>query len=382
MIPFNHPTSAPSALDHLATAIASGKLSGDGPFTKRASEMLSALHDGAPVLLTTSCTHALEMSALLLHLQPGDEVIIPSFTFVSTANAFVLAGAVPVFVDIRPDTLCIDEEQVAAAVTERTRAIVPVHYAGVPANMQSLADTALQHGLSIIEDNAHGLFGSSAGQPLGTFGALSTLSFHETKNVSAGEGGALVVNDPALLSRAEIIREKGTNRSRFFRGQVDKYTWVDVGSSYLPSELIAAMLVAQLEHAETVQARRGAIWRRYHAELADWASANDVTLPLDGGDRTPSYHMYQVLLPDLAERTAFIQHLRDRGVMSVFHYIPLHSSPKGTEVGRTPLGCPVTDDVSDRLARLPLFTDMTEEQQSIAIEAIRSFAVTTTRSHT
>lgn len=375
MIPFNRPTSAPAALDHLATAIASGKLSGDGPFTKRASEMLSQLHEGAGVLLTTSCTHALEMSALLLKLQPGDEVIIPSFTFVSTANAFVLAGATPVFVDIRPDTLCIDEQQVAAAVTDRTRAIVPVHYAGVPADMASIVATAADRKIAVIEDNAHGLFASSEGHPLGTFGVLSTLSFHETKNISAGEGGALIVNDPDLMGRAEIIREKGTNRSRFFRGQVDKYTWVDVGSSYLPSELIAAMLVAQLEHAETVQAQRGAIWRRYQAELADWAGTNGVTLPLDGGNRKPSYHMFQVLLPDLDARTAFIDHLRERDVMSVFHYIPLHSSPKGQEVGRAPFGCPVTDDISVRLARLPLFTDMTDKEQTTVIDAITSFDV-------
>ena len=373
MIPFNRPTFAPSALDHLGAAIASGKLSGDGPVTKQASEMLSALHGGAPVLLTTSCTHALEMAALLLEIQPGDEVIMPSFTFVSTANAFVLAGATPVFVDIRPDTMCVDEAQVAAAVTKRTRAVVPVHYAGVPAAMDSICRTAEEHGLMVVEDNAHGLFGALGGRPLGTFGALSTLSFHETKNVSTGEGGALVVNDRDLLGRAEIIREKGTNRSRFFRGQVDKYPWVDVGSSYLPSELVAAMLVAQLEQAELVQAKRGNLWNRYHSALGDWAADRRAVMPLSDGDRIPSFHMFQLLLPDLDQRTAFIDHLRSRQIVSVFHYIPLHSSPMGSRVGRAPLGCPVTDDISERLVRLPLYTDMTDDEQEAVIEAVLSF---------
>lgn len=374
MIPFNRPTTAPDALDNIAAAITSGKLSGDGPFTKRAATALSQMHSGASVLLTTSCTHALEMSALLLDLQPGDEVIIPSFTFVSTANAFVLAGATPVFVDIRPDTLCIDEEQVAAVITDRTRAIVPVHYAGVPAEMHRILAAAEPRDIAVIEDNAHGLFGTLGERPLGTFGALSTLSFHETKNISTGEGGALVINDPSLVERAEIIREKGTDRSRFFRGQVDKYTWVDVGSSYLPSELIAAMLVAQLDHAEVVQARRSSIWHRYETELTDWAASHDVLMPLaDHSHRRPSYHMFQILLPSLEVRTAFIEHLKDRGVMSVFHYIPLHSSPMGSRVGTSPLGCPVTEDVSERLTRLPLYTDMTEDEQSVVIDAIKSF---------
>lgn len=375
MIPFNRPTSAPAALHHIERAIASGKLSGDGPCTRQASELLSDVHDGAKVLLTTSCTHALEMSGLLLNIAPGDEVIIPSFTFVSTANAFVLAGATPVFVDIRSDTLNLDEAQVAAAVTERTRAIVPVHYAGVGCEMDALGATAEQHGLTIVEDNAHGLFARRGGRPLGTFGAMSTLSFHETKNISTGEGGALVINDESLVERAEIIREKGTNRSRFFRGQVDKYTWVDVGSSYLPSELIAAMLVAQLEQAELTQQRRGTLWRRYHETLREWAAEQGVVLPMQVEPSDAAYHMFQVLLPDLTARTAFIDHLRERGVMSVFHYIPLHSAPMGTKVGRTPFGCPVTDDISERLARLPLFTDMTEAEQQQAIDAIVSFRV-------
>ena len=375
MIVFNRPTSAPGARQRLESAMASGKLSGDGPSTQKASEMLSELHDGAKVLLTTSCTHALEISALLLDLSPGDEVIVPSFTFVSTANAFVQAGATPVFVDIRRDTLNIDEAQVAAAVTERTRAIVPVHYAGVGCEMESLGATARLHGLTVIEDNAHGLFARRNGRPLGTFGAMSTLSFHETKNISTGEGGALVINDEAFVERAEIIREKGTNRSRFFRGQVDKYTWVDIGSSYLPSELVAAMLVAQLEQAALTQQRRSALWWRYQQTLGDWAQEQRVVLPLQGAPEDGAYHMFQILLPDLAARTAFISHLREREVMSVFHYVPLHSSPMGAKVGRTPFGCPITDDISDRLARLPLFTDMTAVEQQQVIDAIVSFRV-------
>jgi len=313
------------------------------------------------------------MSALLLDLEPGDEVIIPSFTFVSTANAFVLAGAVPVFVDIRPDTLNVDEEQVEAALTDRTRAIVPVHYGGVPCEMTSILNAAHTYDVTVIEDNAHGLFGAVDGRPLGTFGAMSTLSFHETKNISTGEGGALVINDPLLVERAEIIREKGTDRSRFFRGQVDKYTWVDIGSSYLPSELIAAVLVAQLRHADAIQRQRGVIWKRYATELEDWARSNDVLLPSTSPTHAGTFHLFHMRLVDLETRTRFIQHMRDQGIMCVFHYLPLHSSPMGERVGRAFNNCPVTQEMSDRLVRLPLFADMTAIEQDRVVAAVLSF---------
>jgi len=373
VVPFNRPTEAPSAGDFLREVLATGKVSGDGPFTRRASSVLSQLHSDASVLLTTSCTHALEMAALLLDIEPGDEVIIPSFTFVSTANAFVLRGAVPVFVDVRPDTLNLDESLIEAAITERTRAIVPVHYAGVGCDMEAIGKLAERHGVSVVEDNAHGLFGKLHGRPLGTFGSMSTLSFHETKNISTGEGGALIINDPTLVERAEIIREKGTNRSRFFRGQVDKYTWVDVGSSYLPSELVAAVLAAQLEIAADVQAARANVWRRYHEELADWATMHGVVTPTVPDGAECAWHMFYMLLPNLLQRTAFIEHLKERGVLSVFHYIPLHSSPAGLRTGRAPDGCPVTEDIADRLIRLPFFTSMTMEDLDYVIESVKAF---------
>jgi dTDP-4-amino-4,6-dideoxygalactose transaminase len=372
-IPFNRPTHAPAAAALLDDVLQSGKLSGDGPFTRRASETLSRVHDNATVLLTTSCTHALEMSAILLDLQPGDEVIVPSFTFVSTANAYALRGATPVFVDVRPDTLNLDEDAIERAITPRTKAIAPVHYAGVGCNMKAIGDIAARHQLMVIEDNAHGLFGSLDGRPLGTFGAMSTLSFHETKNLSTGEGGALVINDPDLVERAEIIREKGTNRTRFFRGQVDKYTWVDIGSSYLPSELIAAVLVAQLEIAGDVQARRERIWRRYDSELADWAGEHGVVTPTVPAGAQCAWHMYYLLLPDLEQRTAFIDHLKQAGIMAVFHYLPLHASPMGRRIGRTPFDCPVVESVADRLVRLPFYTAMTADEQERVLGTVRSF---------
>jgi dTDP-4-amino-4,6-dideoxygalactose transaminase len=326
--------------------------------------------------LTTSCTHALEMAALLLDLQPGDEVICPAFTFVSTVNAVALRGARPVFVDIRSDTLNLDERLIEAAVTPKTRAILVVHYAGVACEMDAIVAIAERHGLAVVEDNAHGLFGRYRGRPLGSFGILSTLSFHETKNLTCGEGGALVVNDPRLVGRAEILREKGTNRARFYRGQVDKYTWMDVGSSYLPSDLLAAYLWAQLEAREQIQARRQAIWARYAAALAPWAAANGARLPMVPAHCEHPAHLFYVLLPSLDARQAFIAHLKARQILAVFHYQPLHGSERGQRLGGRPGQCPVTEDVADRLVRLPFYLALDEAAQARVIECVTAFSAT------
>ncbi len=357
-IPFNRATVAPRQLAYLEQSSRSGQMAGDGPFGAAAAKELSGLHNGAPVLLAPSCTAALELSALLLDLQPGDEVIVPSFTFSSTAGAFALMGARIVFADVDPVTLGIDAAQVAALITPRTRAIVPVHYGGVPCppGLRTLAD---RHGLVLIEDNAHGLFGSLHGQPLGTFGHLSTLSFHNTKNITCGEGGALVVNDPAFHERAEILREKGTDRARFFRGMVDKYSWVEVGSSYLLGDLNAAMLLAQLEFGAEIQARRQAAWDHYRAVVGPAAEARGATVfEPTGAGVVNAYHLFALLLPDLEARTALLAAAQEAGIGCTFHYVPLHSSAAGREAGTAPLGCPVTDSVSDRLIRLPLFSDI------------------------
>lgn len=372
-IPFNRPGLCGQELQYIAEAVSSGHLSGDGPFTRRCHTLLEARLGAPKALLTTSCTHALEMAALLLEVGPGDEVIVPSFTFVSTVNAFVLRGARPIFADIRPDTLNLDESRLEALITPRTRAIVAVHYAGVGCEMDAIGAIARRHGVPIVEDNAHGLFGSYRGRPLGTFGALATLSFHETKNISCGEGGALLVNDPALVRRAEIVREKGTNRSEFFRGQVDKYSWVDVGSSYLPSELLAAFLCAQLEAADRVQARRAALWHRYRTELADWTAAAGARLPTVPPWCDQAYHMFYMLLPSLEHRQALIAHLKARGILSVFHYLPLHVSPMGRQWGGRPGDCPVSEFVSDRLLRLPFYNDLSAADQGAVIDAVRTF---------
>jgi dTDP-4-amino-4,6-dideoxygalactose transaminase len=372
-IPFNKPCLQGNELEYMTQAIANGHVSGDGPFTKRCHALLEAETRASRALLTTSCTHALEMAALLLDIRPGDEVIVPSFTFVSTVNAFVLRGARPIFADIRPDTLNIDETQIPGLITGRSRAIVVVHYAGVGCEMDAILNAAAASAIPVVEDNAHGLFGRYRGTNLGTFGRLATLSFHETKNISCGEGGALLVNDPALVSRAEILREKGTNRSRFFRGEVDKYGWVDVGSSYLPSDLLAAFLLAQLEDRDRIQRTRHAVWAQYEAGLKDWARSQGVHLPFVPSHCEHPSHLFYLLAPSLAFRTALIAHLKAEGILSVFHYLPLHLSEQGRRLGGYDGQCPVSEYVSDRLLRLPLYNDMTLADAEVVIDAVCCF---------
>ncbi len=372
-IPFNKPTTVGREFEYMAQAVANGHISGDGQFTRQCHALLEEALGAPKVFLTTSCTHALEMSALLLGIQPGDEVIIPSFTFVSTVNAFVLRGAKPVFVDVREDTLNLDERVLEAAITPRTKAIVPVHYAGVACEMDTIMAVARRHGIAVVEDNAHGLFGRYKGKNLGTFGALATQSFHETKNFSCGEGGALIVNDSTLIERAEIVREKGTNRSRFFRGMVDKYTWVDVGSSYLPSDMLAGFLYAQLERRDDVQNKRQRIWTYYREHLTEWAALHGVRLPIIPDECDQAYHMFYLLLPSLEERQALIAYLKERGIWSVFHYLPLHLSDMGRQFGGQPGDCPVTEDVSDRLLRLPFYYELSEAEQADIVAALHSF---------
>lgn len=373
MIPFNRPALLGNEAAYLTEALAARALAGDGAFCRRGEKLLEATLGVSRALLTTSCTHALEMSALLVDIAPGDEVIVPAFTFVSTVNAFVLRGAKPVFCDVRPDTLNLDERKLESRITKRTRAIVPVHYAGVGCEMDAISELASAKGIAVIEDNAHGLFGRYRGRELGTFGALATQSFHETKNFTCGEGGALLVNDPNYTERAEVLREKGTNRSRFFRGQVDKYTWVDVGSSYVLSDVLGALLLGQLEAREAIQARRAKIWDRYWLELRAWADTSGVGLPTVPAHCEQAFHMFYLLLPDLARRTAFIAHLDARGAKAVFHYQPLHLSPMGAKLGGRAGECPVTEAVGDQLVRLPFYTELTEAEQTRVIEAVTSF---------
>lgn len=375
MIPFNRPVLVGPEFDYIREALQAGHLAGDGHFTKRCHALLEQLTGSPRALLTHSCTAALEMSALLSGVGPGDEVIMPSFTFVSTANAFVLRGATPVFVDVRPDTLNLDERLVEGAITSRTRALVPVHYAGVACEMDALTAIAERHGLLMIEDAAQGVGSTYKGRSLGAIGELGTLSFHETKNVISGEGGALLVNNDLLVQRAEIIREKGTNRSAFFRGQVDKYTWVDVGSSYLPSEIIAAFLCAQLEQVAQVNARRIAVWRAYHAAFAPLELAGLLRRPIVPDVCGHNGHMYYLLLPDLATRTVFIEALRTAGVAAVFHYVPLHSAPAGIRFGRTFGTLPITDAAGEQLVRLPLWPGVEVHADAIieaVMEAVRA----------
>jgi dTDP-4-amino-4,6-dideoxygalactose transaminase len=367
---FNRPAVTGRELEYMRQALEGGTISGDGPFSMRCHRLLEGITGGKRVLLTTSCTHALEMAALLLDVQPGDEVICPAFTFVSTINAFVMRGATPVFVDVRPDTLNLDERQLEAAITPRTKAILVVHYAGVACELDSIMSVARSHDVAVVEDNAHGLFGTYKGRPLGSFGALATLSFHETKNITCGEGGALVINDERLIQRAEIIREKGTNRSRFFRGEVDKYTWVDVGSSYLPSDLLAAFLCAQLESRAVIQQRRHEIWSTYAAALATWAAAHDVSLPTVPAECSHPAHLFYLLLPSLERRGAFITHLRAQQILAVFHYQPLHLSEMGRRFGGRSGQHPVTEAMADRLVRLPLYFQLSSADQARVVDTI------------
>jgi dTDP-4-amino-4,6-dideoxygalactose transaminase len=372
-IPFNRPFATGAELDYIRAAMATPKFSGDGPFTAECHRLLERSLSVQKALLTTSCTHALEMAALLLNLGPGDEVILPAFTFCSAANAFALRGAWPVFVDIRADTLNIDESQIEQRTTPQTKAIFLVHYAGVACEMDTILSISRSHGIAVVEDNAHGLYGRYCGRYLGTLGQLATLSFHETKNFSCGEGGALLINDEQFNQRAEVLREKGTNRSRFFRGEIDKYNWIDIGSSYLPSELLAAFLRAQLEHRDQIQSRRRQIWETYSRELASWAEANGVRLPIVPAECEQTFHMFYVIMPSLESRQALISHLAGFGILAVFHYLPLNLSPMGLRFGGRQGDCPVTEDLSDRLLRFPFFTGMSSSEQSQVIDAVRAF---------
>lgn len=374
IVDFNKPSLAGNEATYITQALEKSHISGDGYFTKQCQAVLEKELNARKVLLTTSCTHALEMAAFLLDIQPGDEIIVPSFTFVSTVNAFIIRGARPVFIDIRPDTLNLDETQLERLITPRTKAILPVHYAGVACEMDSIREIAARNGrIPIIEDNAHGLFGKYKGQYLGTFGCMATQSFHETKNITCGEGGALVINDPHYVERAEIIREKGTNRSRFFRGQVDKYTWVDLGSSYLPSDILAAFLFAQLEAWKDIQAKRKRVWDYYYTHLQDWAHRSQVRLPIVPQECEQSYHMFYLLVPSLDYRQALIGYLKSKGIVSVFHYLPLNTSDMGQHFGSRPGDCPVTESVSDRLLRLPFYNTLSESDQCRVVEALHSF---------
>jgi len=373
-IPFNRPGFVGNEQAYMAQAVANGQISGDGEFTRRCHAFLEKELGVPKALLTTSCTHALEMTALLLNIQPGDEVIVPAFTFVSTVNAFVLRGARPVFSDIRPDTLNLDEARLERLITPRTKAIVPVHYAGVGCEMDAILSIAGRHGIPVVEDNAHGLLGRYKGRWLGTFGCLATQSFHETKNFTCGEGGALLINDPRYVERAEILREKGTNRSQVFRGQADKYSWIDIGSSYLPSDLLAAFLLAQFDARDYIQAQRRRLWEFYAAHLREWALRHDVSLPSIPAYCDQPYHMFYLLMPSLAARQALIDRLKAHRILAVFHYLPLHLSAMGRQFGGQPGDCPVTESVSDRLVRLPFYIGLSEADQAGIVAAVTGLA--------
>lgn len=370
MIPFNQPYMTGKELSHIAEAHANGCLAGDGPFTKKCQGWLEKHTGSRRALLTHSCTAALEMAAILADIRPGDEIIMPSFTFVSTANAFVLRGGVPVFVDVRPDTLNLDETKIEEAITPRTKAIVPVHYAGVSCEMDVIMDIARRHKLVVIEDAAHGIMSSYKGRFLGAIGHLGAHSFHETKNIISGEGGALLVNDECFAARAEIIREKGTNRSQFFRGQVDKYTWVDMGSSYLPGEVIAAFLWAQMEEAKMITHKRLVIWEQYHKVLAPLEDAGLLRRPVVPEGCQHNAHMYYILLPRGTDRQTTLAGLRRKGISSVFHYVPLHTSPAGKRYGRAHGALAVTNSISERLIRLPLWVGLTATQQESVVKTL------------
>ena len=373
-IPFNKPSAVGAELANIADALARGQLSGDGYYTKRCHEWLEQRLGCKRALLTHSCTGALDMAAILCDVAPGDEVIMPSYTFVSTANAFALRGAVPVFIDVRADTINIDEKLIEAAITPRTKAIAVVHYAGLPCEMDTIMAIAQRHNLLVVEDAAQALLSTYKGRNLGAIGHFGCFSFHETKNLLSGEGGALVINDERFVERAEIVREKGTNRSRFLRGEVDKYTWVDLGSSYLPSELIAAFLEAQLTHADEVIARRRAVWVRYHAGLAELAASEAIEIPHEpAAGHVATGHIFYLLADKLATRMALAAHLKARDMLTVSHYVPLHSSPGGQKFGRASGSFKVTDDISDRLLRLPLYFGITDSQVDAVIDAVKGF---------
>ena len=369
-IPFNRPAAVGREAEYMREALARGHISGDGEFTRRCQELLERELPVGTALLTTSGTHALEMAALLLDIAPGDEVIVPDFTFVSTANAFVLRGAKPVFADVLPDTLNLDPSALGRLITPRTRAIVPVHYAGIGCDMDAIGRLAAKRGVAVVEDNAHGLFGRLGGKALGTFGRLAILSFHETKNFYCGEGGALLVNDASLRERAEIVREKGTNRKRFFRGEVDKYTWMEAGSSWVLSDLLAAFLLGQLEERDRVLALRRQVFERYAEGLAPWARATGAQLPRIPEGCTSSYHMFHLLLPEPAARDRLIAALRARDIQAVFHYVPLHRSEMGKRLAPPGAVFPVTDRASDCLVRLPFYNSLSEEEQNRVIDAV------------
>jgi dTDP-4-amino-4,6-dideoxygalactose transaminase len=373
-IPSNRPSPAGAEMAHLEEAITSGQLAGDGPMARRCEELLSAELASRRVMLTPSATQALEICALLLDLEPGSEVICPSFTHPSSVNAFVTHGARPVFCEIRADTLNLDERQVEARIGERTAAIVCTHYAGVACELDDLVAIAERHGIPLIEDNAHGLFGSYRERPLGTLGRFGALSFHETKNVTAGEGGALILNDPSDVDRAEMIRDKGTNRAAFFRGEAEAYEWTDFGSSYLPSELQAAFLCGQLERRDRVQEARERIWNRYAAELAEWADRQGIELPVVPAERRHPAHLFHLRLPARGERDALIAHLASREILAVFHYLPLHLSRMGRRLDPECPPLPVTESTAERLVRLPLFASLTEEEQTRVIESVTEFS--------
>ena len=375
MINFNQAYIAVNQEKYIKKTLKNHHIAGDGPFTKKSSQFLEEYFGVQKALLTTSCTHALEMSAILLDLKEGDEVIVPSFTFVSTPNSFILRGAKPIFIDIRPDTLNMDENKMEALITKHTKAIYVVHYAGVGCEMSKIMELAKKYNLAVVEDNAHGLFGKYKGQYLGTFGEFAAQSFHETKNISCGEGGALLINDKKYCDRAEIIREKGTNRSRFFRGQIDKYSWIDLGSSYLPSDILAAILFSHLEEAQTIQRKRKFIWDYYDQALKAWARENAVQQPYIPDHCEQSYHMYYLLLPNLEIRQKFISHLKSREIHPVFHYVPLHSSEMGKKYGYKEGDLPLTEKISDQLVRLPIYFDLSEKDLQKISMAIIDFKV-------
>jgi dTDP-4-amino-4,6-dideoxygalactose transaminase len=374
LMPFNRASLTGREFDYMARALDRMHVSGDGSFSKSCHTMLESLLGVKRAMLTTSCTHALEMAAILLDLKPGDEVIVPSFTFVSTANAFALRGAKIVFADIRRDTLNIDETKLPALITPQTKAVVVVHYAGVGCEMDAILSLCNSKKIPVVEDNAHGLFGEYRGKKLGTLGQIAALSFHETKNITCGEGGAILLNDPALIERAEIIREKGTNRARFFRGQVDKYSWVDIGSSYLPSDLLAAFLLAQLESGEQIQTQRRTVWTNYHHGLQNWAEKTGVHQPIIPAHCASAWHMYHLILPTPQAQQGLIQHLKDAGILAVFHYQPLHLSEMGKRFSGASADCPVTEWVSPRLLRLPFFNSLTLDDQNKVIDVVNDFS--------